>query len=737
MLLCVSWAIEAAGWAEHLNLLQSAAIISLIVGYLLARSSWPGPIVHLMGGLSGLLWVGYLGTTLFPRTENWGQRLAQLVIHVTLWAEAVANGGNSADNLVFVLTMALLIWGLGYIATWLVFRHHNALVSVVVLGSVLLVNVYYARNDETAFVLFFLALAFLLIIRSNLTLQEEEWQAGDIRYNPDLAFYFLRDGAFLAVIVIAMAWFAPASLTDPRLTPLTARLARPWHQVQQHWSKLFSSLHYGKSQPGTTYFGTTLAFSGPVNLSDRVVIKVRADGGRYWRGAVYDKYSSAGWVNTDNVLLEVGKPPTRLPVVPYQKRHLLTQTYQLLSPNGNLLFAAAQPAQVSLGTRALLTPLSSTPASPGQPVNSASISMLYSVESLYRGQEYQVNSYISYADVQSLRQAGTDYPAWVRARYLELPDSLPERVRQEARQVVRGLDTPYDKAKALETFLRGFRYNEAIPAPPAGQDGVDYFLFDVREGYCDYYASALAVMLRSVGVPARIASGYAQGEKSASDNTFIVRERDAHSWVEVYFPGYGWVEFEPTAAQPPINRPETGTDRETTVGGALRPTPEPGESTASRLDRLRDVSALGDVPATGLQEVLRKSATRIGWSALILGLLSVLLGGVVWRSKWQREQQHAPLVLSIYRQVKVLGFLGGFPAQEWQTVREYAASLAEYSRLSKGLLLRLADLVTQRLYAPEGHSEHEGADHREAETLWQRIRWPLIRFALRPRWPRR
>ena len=737
MLLCVSWSIEAAGWAEHLNLLQSAAVISLIVGYLLARSSWPGPIAHSIGGLSGLLWVGYLGTTLFPRTEKWGQRLAQLVIHVALWAEAAVKGENSADNLVFVLTMALLIWGLGYTATWLIFRRHNALVAVLVMGSVLLVNVYYAQNDGTAFVLLFLWLSFLLIIRSNLTVQEEEWRAGEVRYNPDLAFYFLRDGAFLAVIVMAMAWFAPASLTDPRLTPLTARLAGPWHQMQQHWGKLFSSLHYGQGKAGTTYFGTTLAFSGPVNLSDRVVLKVQADGGRYWRGAVYDKYSSAGWVNTDNVLLEVVESPTHLPVVPYRKRHLVTQTYQLLSPNGNLLFAAAQPAQVSLGTRALLTPLSSTPASPGQPVNAAVISMLYSMEALYRGQQYQVNSYISYADAQSLRQAGTDYPAWVRARYLQLPDSLPDRVRQEARRVVGGLDTPYDKAKALETYLRGFRYNEAIPAPPAGQDGVDYFLFDIREGYCDYYASSLAVMLRSVGVPARISSGYAQGEKSNSENTFVVRERDAHSWVEVYFPGYGWVEFEPTAAEPPINRPETGTDQGNTVDSGLRPTPEPGESTASRLDRLRDISALGDVPpGTGLKETLRKSATRVGQSILVLGLLSALLGGAIWY-KWQREQRQAPTVLGVYRQVKVLGLLGGVPAQEWQTVREYAAALAEYSRLSKALLLRLADLVTQRLYAPDDHSEQESRDRQEAETLWQRIRWPLIRFALRLRWPRR
>ena len=103
-------------------------------------------------------------------------------------------------------------------------------------------------------------------------------------------------------------------------------------------------------------------------------------------------------------------------------------------------------------------------------------------------------------------------------------------------------DNPYDKADAIEKLLRTYKYNQGISAPPAGQDGVDYFLFDVKEGYCDYYASAMVVMLRSVGVPARFVVGYTPGQlKQQNEQTdeapvYRVLERNAHAWPEVYFP---------------------------------------------------------------------------------------------------------------------------------------------------------------------------------------------------------
>ena len=100
---------------------------------------------------------------------------------------------------------------------------------------------------------------------------------------------------------------------------------------------------------------------------------------------------------------------------------------------------------------------------------------------------------------------------------------------------------------AIEAYLRTISYTLDVPAPPLDRDVADYFLFDLRRGYCDYFATAMVVLARSVGIPARLVTGYASGGYDVISAQFVVLEKDAHSWVEVYFPSYGWVEFEPTS----------------------------------------------------------------------------------------------------------------------------------------------------------------------------------------------
>ena len=127
-------------------------------------------------------------------------------------------------------------------------------------------------------------------------------------------------------------------------------------------------------------------------------------------------------------------------------------------------------------------------------------------------------------------------------------------VRALAIELTASEPTPYDRAKAIERYLRTFPYSLDVPHPPSNRDVADYFLFDLKEGYCDYYATTMVVLVRAAGVPARLAMGYANGTYNLNSKRFIVTEADAHSWVEVYFPKIGWVPFEPTASRPQLER---------------------------------------------------------------------------------------------------------------------------------------------------------------------------------------
>ncbi|HET9590754.1 MAG TPA: transglutaminase-like domain-containing protein [Anaerolineales bacterium] len=268
----------------------------------------------------------------------------------------------------------------------------------------------------------------------------------------------------------------------------------------------------------------------------------------YWRSTTFDTYVGAGWVTSS-------APPQTVeantPLIPglLDGYRLLQLDVQMMEPEGRLfwsgiLFSTDIPFTANWRVR----PGSSLFADRSALLAADLFAALSSTDS------YKADAYIPAATVEELRAASTNYPEDIRERYLYLPRSVPPRVHHLARELTSGKDNAYDKARAIEAYLRTYPYDLEVPAPPPSRDVADYFLFDLKKGYCDYYATAMVVLSRSSGVPARFVSGYSSGSYDAPNAQYVVRELNAHSWVEVYFPEIGWVEFEPTAAQPEIER---------------------------------------------------------------------------------------------------------------------------------------------------------------------------------------
>lgn len=180
------------------------------------------------------------------------------------------------------------------------------------------------------------------------------------------------------------------------------------------------------------------------------------------------------------------------------------------------------------------------------PIGADDTIAVFALYFLKPGGRYTVSASISSATSAELSEAGTDYPPQVTDYYLQLPRSLPERVRRLSERVTREAKSPYDKALAIKQYLAKISYTLDIKAPPLGADGVDDFLFNQLSGDCVPFASAAVVMLRSIGVPSRLATGYLPGEWDEATGISTIRAKDSHAWPEVYFPGYGWVEFEVT-----------------------------------------------------------------------------------------------------------------------------------------------------------------------------------------------
>jgi hypothetical protein len=167
------------------------------------------------------------------------------------------------------------------------------------------------------------------------------------------------------------------------------------------------------------------------------------------------------------------------------------------------------------------------------------------------GTTYTIVSHRPEFSAEALRAAGTDYPAEVSARYLQMPVNISARVLDLARSLTAGAATPYDQAVALRDYLLTIPYDFYPPPHPPGSETVDNFLFVDRRGVCEAFATSLTVMLRSLGVPARLVAGYGAGDYNSLSGYYTVRSSDAHAWVEAYFPGYGWVPFDPTPGWTP------------------------------------------------------------------------------------------------------------------------------------------------------------------------------------------
>jgi hypothetical protein len=246
--------------------------------------------------------------------------------------------------------------------------------------------------------------------------------------------------------------------------------------------------------------------------------------------------------------------------------------------------------------------------------------------SLTAGDLYRTSSLIKDPTTEELQAAGEDYPDWVTEKYLQLPEGFSARIQERAREIAEQYETPYEKTIAITNYLRReLKYTNVIYLPNEQVDPLEYVLFETKSGFCNYYATLEVLMLRSLGIPARLAVGYAQGDPNIQKSLYVVREKDLHAWPEVYFPGYGWIEFEPTANQQPIERPEVREEKTPVApfaNGPIRPQLQP------------------DVDFADQEPIIPEGGSPTAWTNTLasllpwLGSVFVILLGIVLKRRF-------------------------------------------------------------------------------------------------------
>jgi transglutaminase-like putative cysteine protease len=542
-------------------------------------------------------------------------------------------------------------------------------------------------------------------------------------------------GAVARLVIFTEFLFTPRYANRPLVPPftlnlplsggITAEIINPGIPLVQinGWSNQVGDYFFG--------FDTNLDLRYRGGLSNHLVMYVRSPSRSYWRSHSYDYYDGTTWSQSNRVLTEIKSRgiyyqlPAPLGSVrsqaevgqleenghrswpsPGARRHLrqalnvghageqdwqndqqIVQTFNIVRDQPNLIFAAYRPAEIFITSETI-----SLDSGDG----------IRLPEPLKAGMTYSVVSYRPDFDPDVLRHISPAavYPPDIARRYIQLPANISPRIKDLAGRLTDPYDNNFDKVAALnDHLLAEYPYSFFPPAHPPGAEIVDNFLFEDRQGFCEMYVTSLVVMARSLGIPARLATGYGSGDYNPVTGYYEVRFSDAHSWAEAYFPDHGWVPFDPTPGWEPQPYPTPAQNWILTNNGQL----------FSRLSGLnlplREVAGGG---LTGLVAVVPALVT--------IGLLVGLVVGVVvlgrrardLLAKWSiarysglaQTDRSRQLILKLYRQGA--GFLSRRNyrrRQPWETITEYAHDIGQLTALTE--LTQLAEIAAYRPQVPE------------------------------------
>lgn len=429
--------------------------------------------------------------------------------------------------------------------------------------------------------------------------------------------------------------------------------------------------------------------------------------GYYWRWITYDQYSGRGWSSTPTTetSYSADQPLFEFSGQGYDMVH---QTIIKASATDDHLY---WPGSLMRADQPVDTAWRTSPPSEDPLLH---MDML---GTLVQAQQYSADSLIPQFNETQLREASQIYPTEILQKYLTLPRDISQRVRDLAVTLTYQAQNPYDKAKAIETYLRSYPYTLDVPPLPENKEISDYFLFEIKTGYCEYYATSMVVLARTVGLPARMVIGYASNEYDSQSGQYIVRQANAHSWVEIYFPEIGWVEFEPTASQPQIQRGQEQQSEEQPA-----PVEDPAVASTPPEPTIKDRHGI----------IYAKQGYFVGRSPFFAILLSVLafIGAGLGYLYMQGLRFSYKTIGSMYQYIYHHGkkIMPMSPANATPTL--FAENLKaklrrkqRFLRPAAGELDQLTTLYLKETYSPRPVTPHE---QEQAVLIWRKLFWRLL-----------
>jgi len=731
---------EWTGNIGNSSFLPWLAVVSTILGAAGAKVGWGRWRTHLVGALfGGLLIPLIVGGVLLHPEPGWDpvglarRMLESLTVVRNVWTDFVVLGRTyTSEYGYYHLIFGALIWGAGMLAGFAVFGHRRPLDLIVTLGLVLLANIVLTSHDQLFLLEIYSAAALALLIRTHVFEEQVTWIRRKIGDPTSVAQLYLGRGGMFVVVTILGAIMLTTVASSAPLQGFFADFPARLQSISQ-WLQRFAPPGGDFQGLGFVTFGDNATTTGQWSPSDRIAFSVqlnRTETDTFkWRAGVYSTYTKFGWNWGSTSSTETAARATILGGA--QNGDMPTETGRRevafrIIPDAYVSQTIVSPNTVKSVDRA------TTVLSVGQD------RWFTSVETRDAGSAYSVTALVpDFLDGESgiteslLRITSTEYPAEIRDLYIT---NLPEgaigpraaalleaiKARVEAPDYA-SPDNPYDLARTMEAYLRSsanFTYDPDVRDERNTSCGdastVECFAI-IRRGYCDYYASTMAVLLRASGVPARVAYGFLPGTRT-TDGREVVGAWLAHYWVEVYFSGYGWIEFDPTGGT-------QGRPTAIPTGQPPAATPQPTARPSVSAGPARTPGATGSPGVNNNNPPPTDIGPFIAIGAILLVGVALLAWVAVRRTP--RKPMHPD---------KAWGSLGrlaariGLSPRPSQTVFEYAGALGDAVPDARVELTTIARAKVEVAYGRRDLGDDRL--HRIAEA-YQRLRFALLGVILR------
>jgi transglutaminase-like putative cysteine protease/drug/metabolite transporter superfamily protein YnfA len=738
MALCVGNSTVSAHWlpgADVISLVMVSGALAMAVLAIVRPVPAPAAIAFALLAMPLVAWLAARGQIAAAHPND----PTSLPAALGVWWHRLIEGTAFTDESTALYFVAALFWISGAWLSWVAVRLRQSLVAVLPPAAILATDVLNFPQDQNGYVLAFLVLLFALLLWTTYQRALDAAKTRSMRLSGDVRWDFWQAGVLVAIALMLVAMFTPPLSTTDRTVDFQNGLFRGWAGTLE---RLNHDMPFGSgdAQGGSIGFSLDVRLGGPLTRTTTPVFTYNTDGSipgpYYFRGVDLLSTTRGVWQPSQMTQMSLGRGRPVRWSEQYEATRQGTFHVQMLKPPESAPSFVFYPGQIERLDRDATLGTSTPIGGPAAPT-------VDRVSTRTGGGSYSVTVGASEATADQLRGAGAAYPEWVnayrnfvgsasappgafgqgRSATYRPPNDLA-RIHSLAMQVTAGATTPYDAAEAIESYLRSnYKYTLKPARAPGGQDRLAYFLFTSREGYCEYFATAMGDMLRALGIPVRLVNGYGPGTYDAKLGRYVVRESDAHTWPEVYFPQYGWIPFEPTpdGVYGPI--PRRGSAGAVCRGGAencgLLPTG--GGPAGAATPPARVLPGLNEPAGTGGSA---PQQTPVNWMPPVGGVLVALLALVLVVMRWLRPST----VSGAWKRTGLLARLAGLGVRRGETPREFGNRLAGQLPRAGPAAQELAAQFTIAAYAPPDMAA-ESREH--VLDAWRALRPHLLRSVAR------